>query len=489
MATFFSDYFEIDPDKLHECGAFNISLITDLPLFIDPFLLFNSKKAEYQSLHDGMIRYLVFLRDKAIADQVDPHLLKAWYCFPEVSQTWLGFTQMGNKGTGLGLDFARALHSSLYQLFPEFGSERVTRGSHLEKVCLIKDGVGRDNISDFTTNLIKAHLYDFTEKFALANLRPEQRRKVSIGNVTFNYETEVWEPREFTLPWIKGDHVVLTPKDILTRDENWINKHDLVHDFERLPEAVPDQELRAQINNYFAKVLPRHPRKGPTQREKEEAALRTIAEFPQVIDYYILDKENRGAEATSVSAEKVRASEAQFNFQVRELQRELRSKTPFYESEGGTYEEAHQRLAYLKDVIENKGGHRAFYKSGKPIGQEKDLQIMYRLVWFGSPSDVSTEVNDGRGPADFKISRGASDKTIVEMKLARNSQLQRNLAKQTEIYQAASDARNAIKAILYFSYEELERVRKILTALSLEGHKDIVLIDARIDNKPSASKA
>jgi hypothetical protein len=73
-------------------------------------------------------------------------------------------------------------------------------------------------------------------------------------------------------------------------------------------------------------------------------------------------------------------------------------------------EEAHERVAFLKDVIENKGGHRLFYSGGQPIQRELDLQIAYRLVWYGSPSDVSTEVNDGRGPADFKVLRGAADK-------------------------------------------------------------------------------
>jgi hypothetical protein len=41
----------------------------------------------------------------------------------------------------------------------------------------------------------------------------------------------------------------------------------------------------------------------------------------------------------------------------------------------------------------------------------------------------------------FQISRGAADKTIVEMKLAKNTQLKRNLERQIEIYKKASDAK------------------------------------------------
>jgi hypothetical protein len=90
---------------------------------------------------------------------------------------------------------------------------------------------------------------------------------------------------------------------------------------------------------------------------------------------------------------------------------------------------------------------------------------------------------------DFKISRGARDKTLVEMKLAKNSALERNLVKQLPIYQAASDAQHGIKAIMFFSAREQAHVEGILDRLKLLGHKDIVLIDARNDNKPSGSKA
>jgi len=102
---------------------------------------------------------------------------------------------------------------------------------------------------------------------------------------------------------------------------------------------------------------------------------------------------------------------------------------------------------------------------------------------------VSAEVDDGRGPADFKVSRGTRDKTIIEMKLAKNSHLKQNLAKQTDIYQKASDAQNAIKAIMFFSEEEEGRVGGILKELKMTGSRDIVLIDARRHNKPSGSKA
>ena len=140
-------------------------------------------------------------------------------------------------------------------------------------------------------------------------------------------------------------------------------------------------------------------------------------------------------------------------------------------------------------MIENKGGHKIFYRDGQPIQSEADLHILFRLTWFGTPSDVSREVNDGRGPADFKLSRGAFDKTIVEFKLASNRKLKQNLQNQQSVYQRASDAGAHLSVVVYFSEAEYVRVKRILEELKLVGSRHVIVIDARADNKPSGSYA
>jgi Negative regulator of septation ring formation len=470
MATFFNEFFGVPASRVDDYGAFNVSLINDLPLFIDPFLLFNSSKPEYQQLHDEILRYMVFLRDKITAGDINADLIKAWFMFPEVKQNWFGFSLHGNGGTGLGKDFADALRLNLARLFADFGRETITKSSHLEKVCLVQNGVGRDNISDFTTNLLKDYLCRYTEAFAVAHIDPSLRRQLPVNKALFNYVAENWERRTYDLPRANGDFVLLTPKDILTRDENWINRTDMIRDFERIPIAIPDAELRGQVFNYFHSILTsRSRRREAKQKDKDEAAARTIMNFPELIDYYIKFKENTGDEAADISSEKVNETQRQFETQVKELQGKLAEATAFYTTGKSTYNEAHRRLAYLKDVIENKGGHRIFYHDGVAIQRESDLQIIFRFVWFGSPSDVGTEANDGRGPVDYKIARGAKDKTLIEMKLAKNSALERNLEKQLPIYQAASDAEHGIKVIIFFSAEEQARVNAILKKLKLDG--------------------
>ena len=166
LKIYFSDFFNIDEDVIESYGAVNISLINDMPLFVDPFLLFNSEKPEYQTIHQNVINYLLFLQEQAEKYPTPPSgMLSSWYLFPEVKQTWLGFSLEGNDGRGLGRDFALNLHRGLQSIFKDFGKETITRSSHLEKLCLISPQVGRDKISDFATNFIKKYLLEYTATF------------------------------------------------------------------------------------------------------------------------------------------------------------------------------------------------------------------------------------------------------------------------------------------------------------------------------------
>ena len=127
MKVYFSDFFNISPDLLEEYGAFNISLINDLPVFIDPFLLFNSDKQEYVKLHEQIIKYIAFLRDMSIDGPISRGLLQHWFFFPEVKQNWLGYSKLGNGGSGLRDDFANALTSNFSTIFNNFGDEQITK--------------------------------------------------------------------------------------------------------------------------------------------------------------------------------------------------------------------------------------------------------------------------------------------------------------------------------------------------------------------------
>lgn len=485
MELYFSDYFEVDPSDLEKYGAFNISVVTDLPLFIDPFLLFNSDKAEYQALHESIIEYLVFLRDEA-KHNLSLGLIKAWYTFKEVRQNWLGFTQFGNGGSGLGRDFALALNGSLASILSNFGEEDVTQGSHLEKLTLIKRGVGRDNISDFTTNLIKDYLLTFTEKFAREFIDPKYCAEHSVIRAKFNYQTKTWETRKYYLPTINGDYVVLTPIDMLTRDDTWINHSDMINRFDHLPEAVEDDQLRAQIEEYFRARLSEK----PTRKERAAAAQSTITQFRELVDIYIKLKEDDGDQAEAISREKTQETYQALVAQVRAAIPDLERRTDFYDKPWTSYEEARDRVLAFKDYVENQDGYQLINRGdGQGFSNEKDVQLFFGLIWCNTEFDVNREPNNGRGPVDFKVSYGAGDKSLIEFKLAKSSSLKRNLEKQVAIYEKANRTHTSVKVIICYTEQDQKKLAEVLTDLELDNDQSIVAIDARNDNKPSASKA
>lgn len=495
MKVYFSDFFQVSPQKIEKHGAFNISLINDLPLFIDPFLLFNSKKRKYQALHKEILRYVTFLRNRSVAGDITPGLLTNWYRFPEVKQNWLGYSLVGNSGRGPGLEFAKALDTNLRGVFADFDKQHISSSPHLEKLCLIKENIGRDNISDFTTNLIKGYLLEYTQEFAQKHISGDKLKQFTIRHTQFNYTTSSWESAQYTLPCFNNDFVLLTPKDLLTKEDTWINKPDIINDFHEIVESIPNRELRDQLSFYFTQNLPKPKtnkngkEKAPTAKDIATAVFSVIQKYPQFLDFYIKFKEETGEKAQSISGARVQEVYNLFVAQLSQFIDTLSKSTSFYSAKGDTLAESFARVGYLKNVIENKDGYKIFYIDGKPVKRESDLQIMFKLTWCASESDVSPETNAGRGAVDFKISRGASDKTLVEFKLASNSKLAQNLENQVEIYKKAHDTDKAIKVILFFSAEEEAKVKKTLKELRLDTEKNVVLIDARNDNKLSASRA
>jgi hypothetical protein len=488
MNIYFSDFFNISKEIIDDYGALNVSLINDLPLFIDPFLLFNSSNPTYKDLHDSIINYMIFLKNMSAAGSISTHLLDSWFTFPEVHQNWLGFSRKGNKGHGLGITFATALNRNLKTIFRDFGAETICKSSHLEKLCLINNGIGRDNISDFTTNLIKNFLAQYTETFAKKYLSEQQTKEVCVSKAYFNYTTRTWASKNYILPYIQNAYVLLTPLDILTKEEVWINRTELINSFSKIADSLPNEVLRAQVNEYLLRVLASESKL--TKKEIQKRISFAIDKFPEVIDYYIKKKEEDGDKADVLSKRRVTEVKTQFIDNVSEFVDSYLEGSSFYENHTNSYTESYQRILFLKNVIENKGGHRLFYIDDNPIGTEENLQLIFRLTWFATSSDISREVNDGRGPVDFKASKGQADKTLIEFKLAKNTQLERNLIHQCEIYEKASDSTHpSIKVILYFSKQEYEKVLKILKKLGLEKDDNIILIDARSDNKPSGSKA
>lgn len=480
---YFSDRFNVSPQILDAYGAFDISVVSDLPVFVDPFLLFNSQKEEHQVLHEQILDYLRFLREHA-HEPLEPGRIKSWYTFSEVRQNWLGFAVGGNRGRGLGEKFAVSLHAALTDVLDNFGDETITSSSHVEKLALIRPGVGRDTISDLTTNLTKHYLLRYTSEFAVAHLDPADRKIVAVPRAIFNYNTQTWATSTYDLPFTDGDFVILTPAELLTKDDTWINKSDMMRQFDQLPDVTENGQLRADVNNYLRLRLSHR----SSERERREVRARALLQFPELIDCYIKLQEDAGDQAAATSRDKVLDTHQLLHDQVQRAAHDIAEKTSLFETPWTSYDEALQAAEVFKDYVENQDGWRVINRGGgKAFANEGEVQGFFGLLLQPSRFDVNREVNNGRGPVDFKISIGL-DKTLIEFKLAKSSSLERNMERQLSVYEKANKTNSSVFVVIAYTEGELLKTLRVMKKLGLDrpDSRKVLIIDA--SEKASASK-
>ena len=273
-----------------------------MPLFVDPMLIFNSNKPEYKALHEEIIKFFHFLYKKAEKGLTKKEI-GAWFNFKEVPNNWLGYSLEGNKGLALGQKYAEFLYNNIAFAINTNG---LTQSGHIEKIMLLYEGSGKDKISDLTVNLIKGYLCEYTEKFAMEYIDSKYFKRLPVEKAYFNYETESFVSKEYTLPYIynekgKIEYVLLTPYDILREDDPAINRKDFIDSYDSVRMTIENDALRAYVNNYLSKVVREYEEKQKKNKKKvsersiakieKQAFMELVKEYPELYDYYIKYKE------------------------------------------------------------------------------------------------------------------------------------------------------------------------------------------------------
>lgn len=497
----FSDVFKVDKDVISDYGAIDISLVCDIPLFVDPMLIFNSEKPEYQELHQNIIKYFHFLATKAQKELTEAEI-RAWFCFHEVCENWLGFSLSGNKGSALSLNFGNFLYKNIGFVLNTNG---ISKQPHVEKIMLLYDGSGKDKISDMTVNLIKGYLAEYSQIFAKKFLSASMCDIFYVEKTKFDYKTESFTSEKFYLPFIinekgKKEYVLLTPADILREDEPSINREDYFHKFERVRSSIDNEVLKAHVENYIAKAIIEYEEKQkekdkkPTDAGIKKVEMQAFAEltldYPELYDYYVRLRE---ADSETIQIECMN----EVNEQLIKLLNNARKMINIFVQNGyqakeelTAQEESINRLKFFKHIIEDCDAYKNFYVGEKCIAKEADLQRMFKLVWYETTYKANFEVNNGRGPADVVVDKGSANQCIIEFKLASNSKLG-HVFKQVKIYEAANCADGHVIAIFYFNEAEFSKACRVIKLAGYEEYvgKSIFLIDCRADNKASASIA
>lgn len=191
----------------------------DLPLGIDPFLLFKSRNAVFSTLHETILT--AFNTAVDALRRGDISTANYLFDFPEVSEIGLGYTQKGKRGSGVGSYLSRLIIETLKES-PAL-MERGVR--HVEEMQLVSVGIAADRTSDIAANLIKRHLIDYTQKQCALWDIPLQSG-VPVNHI-FDPTRLEWYDDYVDLPIspIDDSPIILVPRRIV-RSLPWINYDD-----------------------------------------------------------------------------------------------------------------------------------------------------------------------------------------------------------------------------------------------------------------------
>lgn len=195
----------------------------DVPLGIDPFLLFKSRDPHSRALHDVLVD--AFNAGIAAVRAGEIHEANRLFDLPEVTAIGLGYAKSGRRGSGIGPVLSSLIVETV-RASPGL-QERGIR--HIEEMQLISVGVGADRVSDMAANFLSRHLIHYTQQ-QCELWKIEMKRHVPLRHV-FELQDRVWAdvyedlpvspvdgkpmlfvPRRWVraLPWINYDHFFRT---------------------------------------------------------------------------------------------------------------------------------------------------------------------------------------------------------------------------------------------------------------------------------------
>jgi hypothetical protein len=128
----------------------------DIPLYLDPFLLWRSPSQQDQALHTSLINafnHLGFLAAQGKEAQAIETLIIASEC----DEVGLG-TSLKRKGKRIGADKAREI-IALFKAIPQYEHSGFR---HFEEIQFFVEGISKDRISDLGCTFLKSFLIDFT---------------------------------------------------------------------------------------------------------------------------------------------------------------------------------------------------------------------------------------------------------------------------------------------------------------------------------------
>jgi hypothetical protein len=191
----------------------------DVPLYLDPFLLWASPSQQDQALHTSLINafnHLGYLALTGNKNEAIDTLITASEC----DEVGLGSSSK-RKGKRIGEKKAKEI-LRLFETIPEY---KKSGFRHFEEIQFFVSEISKDRVSDIACSFLKSFLIDFTIDLCQMHGIPIQ--ECAIENV-YNYRSNKFVSSEEARVPINpktGEPILLVPKRWL-RFTPWINYDD-----------------------------------------------------------------------------------------------------------------------------------------------------------------------------------------------------------------------------------------------------------------------
>lgn len=200
----FSKFFKLEKTQA-ELDFVNIDTSRDTRVFVDPYAI-EAKDDQWSNRCANHIRSFFSSVLSAIRNGDKERAIHLLSNLHESQETFLGLSKGIPRGRGIGAENATQLFEALA------GSKAIRSGliSDLGEAELFIPGIGRDKISDLTTNIIRGPLIDYTGE--QCDLHSIGRVDAIAAGPVWDASREDWVQRSHELPVIQGQPIILVPK-------------------------------------------------------------------------------------------------------------------------------------------------------------------------------------------------------------------------------------------------------------------------------------